>query len=67
MSSKNRASRGVSTDRMSSEVFANDGAVENARCFLPPDNPQYASKVFGKKGLAEVDLKAYQLQTIWEK
>ena len=57
----------VIVDRMSVEVFANDGAVQIARCFLPPDNPQYSIKVFGKKGLADVVLKAWQLQTIWPK
>jgi hypothetical protein len=34
--------------------------------FMPADNPQYAIKVFGKKGLADVELKAYQLQSIWK-
>ena len=57
----------VIVDRMSVEVFANDGAVQIARCFLPPDNPQYSIKVFGKKGLADVVLKAWQLQSIWKK
>ncbi|MCX6877614.1 MAG: glycoside hydrolase family 32 protein [Verrucomicrobia bacterium] len=57
----------VLVDRMSVEVFANDGAVQIARCFLPPDNPQYSIKVFGKKCLADVELKAWQLQSIWKK
>jgi len=35
--------------------------------FMPEDNPTYAVKVFGKKGLAEVVLKAWQLQSIWKK
>jgi len=52
---------------MSIEVFANDGAVQIARNFLPADNPQYSIKVFGKKGLADIELKAYQLQSIWKK
>lgn len=34
--------------------------------FMPADNPTYAVKVFGKKGLADVELKAYQLQSIWK-
>ena len=35
--------------------------------FLPNDKPVYAVKVFGKKGLAEVVLKAWQLRSIWKK
>ena len=57
----------VIVDRMSIEVFANDGAVQICRNFVPPDNPRYAIKVFGKKGLADVVLKACQLQSIWKK
>jgi len=57
----------IIADRMSIEVFANDGAVQIARNFLPADDPQYSIKVFGKKGLADVELKAYQLQSIWKK
>ena len=57
----------VIVDRMSIEVFANDGAVQICRNFVPPDKPQYAVKVFGKKGLADVELKAHQLQSIWKK
>ena len=57
----------VIVDRMSIEVFANDGAVQMCRNFVPPDNPRYSIKIFGKKGLADVELKAYQLQSIWKK
>ncbi|MCX6875428.1 MAG: GH32 C-terminal domain-containing protein [Verrucomicrobia bacterium] len=35
--------------------------------FMPEDKPTYAVKVFGKKGLAEVALRAWQLQSIWMK
>ncbi|MCX6880389.1 MAG: hypothetical protein NTW21_42275 [Verrucomicrobia bacterium] len=35
--------------------------------FMPEDKPTYAVKVFGKKGLADVELKAHQLQSIWKK
>jgi len=57
----------VILDRMSIEVFANDGAVQVCRNFVPSDLPTYAIKAFGKKGLADVELKAYQLQSIWKK
>ena len=57
----------VIVDRMSIEIFANDGAVQLCRNFVPPDNAQYAIKVFGKKGLADVVLKAHQLRSIWKK
>lgn len=55
----------VIVDRMSIEVFANDGAAQICRNFVPPDNPKYSVTVFGNKGLADVELKAYQLQSIW--
>ena len=35
--------------------------------FIPIDKPAHAVKVFGKKGLAEVELNAWQLQSIWIK
>jgi len=57
----------VIVDRMSIEVFANDGTVQMSRTFVPADKPVYTVKVFGKKGLADVELKAYQLQSIWKK
>jgi fructan beta-fructosidase len=34
--------------------------------FMPADNPTYAIKVFGKKGLADVEVEAYQLKSIWQ-
>ncbi|MCX6878371.1 MAG: hypothetical protein NTW21_31850 [Verrucomicrobia bacterium] len=35
--------------------------------FMPADKPTYTVKVFGKKDLAEVELNAWQLQSIWKK
>jgi len=58
----------VFVDRMAVESFA--AGVPWAPLtypFMPADNPTYAVKVFGKKGLADVEVKAYQLQSIWKK
>lgn len=58
----------VFVDRMAVESFA--AGVPWAPLtypFVPADHPTYAVKVFGKKGLADVELKAYQLQSIWKK
>ena len=57
----------VILDRMSVEVFANDGAVQIAKAFVPEDGTTPDIRVFGKKGLADVHLKAYQLHSIWKK
>jgi len=57
----------VILDRMSIEVFANDGAFRIAKAFVPEDGMKPNIQVFGKKGLAYVNLRAYQLQSIWKK
>ena len=57
----------VIVDRMSIEVFVNDGAFRIAKAVVPADGMQPDIQVFGKKGLAYVQLKAYQLQSIWKK
>ena len=58
----------VFVDRTAVESFAPGVAwAPLSYPFTPPDKPQYAIKVFGKKGLADVELKAYQLQSIWKK
>jgi len=57
----------VILDRMSIEVFVNDGAFRFTKPFVPADGMQPDIQVFGKKGLATVTLNAYQLQSIWNK
>jgi sucrose-6-phosphate hydrolase SacC (GH32 family) len=57
----------VFVDRMAVESFAAGVPwAPLAFPFMSADNPTYAVKVFGKKGLAEVELKAYQLRSIWK-
>jgi len=54
-------------DRMSIEVFVNNGAFRFTKPFVPDDGMQPDIQVFGKPGLASVTLNAYQLQSIWSK
>ena len=55
----------VILDRMSIEVFVNDGAFRFTKPFVPDDGMKPDLQVFGKQGLAAVQLKAYQLESIW--
>ena len=57
----------VILDRTSLEVFVNDGAFRFTKPFVPEDGLKPDLQVFGKQGLAEVHLKAYQLQSVWNK
>jgi len=57
----------VILDRMSIEVFVNDGAFRFTKPFVPDDGMQPDIQVFGKQGLAIVSLNAYQLQSVWKK
>ena len=54
-------------DRMSIEVFVNDGAFRFTKPFVPKDGMKPDLQAFGKQGLADVHLKAYQLQSVWKK
>ena len=54
-------------DRMSIEVFVNDGAFRFTKPFVPKDGMKPDLQAFGKQGLADVHLKAYQLQSLWKK
>ena len=55
----------VILDRMSIEVFVDDGAFRFTKPFVPEDGMKQDLQVFGKQGLAAVHLRAYQLQSIW--
>ncbi|MCX6930890.1 MAG: GH32 C-terminal domain-containing protein, partial [Verrucomicrobia bacterium] len=57
----------VILNRMSIEVFVNDGAFRFTKPIVPEDGMNPDIQVFGKKGLANVQLKAYQLQSVWKK
>ena len=57
----------VILDRISVEVFANAGAYRITKPFVPEEGMKPDIQVFGKKGLADVSLNAYQLQTVWKK
>jgi fructan beta-fructosidase len=54
-------------DRMSIEVFVNDGAFRFTKPFVPKDGVKPALQAFGKQGLAAVHLRASPLQSVWKK
>lgn len=57
----------ILVDRTSVEVFANDGRVQMASCFLP-DAADRSLAVFAEGGRAHaVSLEAYELRSIWMK
>jgi sucrose-6-phosphate hydrolase SacC (GH32 family) len=54
-------------DRTSIELFANDGIIQIAKCFVNKDNDPSNLTISGNKDLAEVQLVAYQLKSVWGK
>jgi len=54
-------------DRTSIELFANDGEVQIAKCFVNKDSDQPDMTITGNKNLADVKIEAYQLKSVWEK
>jgi len=54
-------------DRTSLEVFANDGIAALTHSFVPADNAPMAMTITGKKGMADYDITAYSLKSIWRK
>jgi fructan beta-fructosidase len=55
----------IITDRTSIELFANDGIVQIAKCFVNKDKVSANMIISGIKDLAEVKLKSYQLKSVW--
>lgn len=52
-------------DRTSIELFANDGIVEIAKCFVNDGGNSADMIISGKKNLAEITIKAHQLKSVW--
>ena len=52
-------------DRTSIELFANDGIGQIAKCFVNKDNVSANMTLSGKKDLATVKVKAFQLKSVW--
>ncbi|MEI7526694.1 MAG: glycoside hydrolase family 32 protein [Mariniphaga sp.] len=63
---KNQIKLRIITDRTSIELFANDGIVQIAKCFVNKDKVPANMTISGNKDLAEVKLKSWQLKSVWE-
>ncbi len=55
----------IITDRTSIELFANDGIVQIAKCFVNKDKVPANMIISGLKYFADVKLKSYQLKSVW--
>lgn len=54
-------------DRTSIELFANDGIIQIAKCFVNKDKEPSNLTISGNKDLANVKIVAYQLKSVWKK
>ncbi len=54
-------------DRTSIELFANNGVIQIAACFVNKAKDPPGLTIAGNKGLADVTIEAYQLKSVWEK
>ena len=54
-------------DRTSIELFANDGVVQIAKCFVNNDKGPANLIISGKKDMADVRIAAWQLKPVWER
>ena len=54
-------------DRTSIELFANDGVVQIAKCFVNKDKGPANLIISGKKDMADVRITAWQLKPVWER
>ena len=54
-------------DRTSIELFANDGVVQIAKCFVNKDKGSANLIISGKKDMADVRITAWQLKPVWER
>ncbi|MDP4205628.1 MAG: glycoside hydrolase family 32 protein [Bacteroidota bacterium] len=64
---KNRIKLRLVIDRTSMELFANDGIIQIAKCFLNKDKVPANMTISGKKDMANVTVKVYQLSSVWRK
>ncbi len=54
-------------DRTSLELFANEGIVQIAKCFVNKDKNSANLTISGNSDLADVHIVAYQLESVWKK
>lgn len=54
-------------DKTSIELFANEGIIEIAKCFVNKDKDPANLEIAGNNDLANVQLVAYQLKSVWKK
>jgi sucrose-6-phosphate hydrolase SacC (GH32 family) len=52
-------------DRTTVELFANDGIIQIANCFINKDKVPANLSIWGKKDLATVSVKSYQLKSVY--
>ncbi len=57
----------IIVDRTSIEIFANDGIIQIARCFVKNDASPGGIIISGKEGMAEVEVKVHRLKSVWRK
>jgi sucrose-6-phosphate hydrolase SacC (GH32 family) len=54
-------------DRTSIELFANDGVIQIANCFVNEAKVSANMSISGKKDLADITVTAYQLSPVWNR
>ena len=54
-------------DRTSIELFANDGIIQIAKCFVNKEKAPANLTISGNKDLADVKVVAYELNSVWGK
>ncbi len=55
----------IITDRTSIELFANNGIVQIAKCFVNKENVPANMTISGRKDYAMIKIKSYQLSSVW--
>lgn len=63
----NRIKLRLITDITSIELFANDGIVQIAQCFVNEEKSPADMTISGQKGLARFRIKAYSLKQVWNR
>ncbi len=54
-------------DRTSIELFANNGIIQIAKCFVNKEKAPCNMTISGNKELADVKIVAYQIKSVWNK
>lgn len=55
----------IIVDRTSIEIFANDGIVQIAKCFVKNEDTPDGILISGEEGMAEVEVKVHMLRSVW--